>query len=86
MRLPIGLASAARTRYRSAKQKTLGRDVGWRGVQDKVALITGGAGGLGGATARRMAEEGARVVLADLADDAGQALAGSSAATSTIWT
>lgn len=44
-------------------------------VKDKVALITGGAGGLGGATARRMAEEGARVVLADLADDAGQALA-----------
>ena len=44
-------------------------------VQDKVALITGGAGGLGGATARRMAEEGAHVVLADLADEAGQALA-----------
>ena len=44
-------------------------------VKDKVALITGGAGGLGGATARRMAEEGAHVVLADLADDAGQTLA-----------
>jgi NAD(P)-dependent dehydrogenase (short-subunit alcohol dehydrogenase family) len=38
-------------------------------------LITGGAGGLGGQTARRMAEEGARVVLCDLADDQGQALA-----------
>jgi 3(or 17)beta-hydroxysteroid dehydrogenase len=44
-------------------------------VKDKVALITGGAGGLGGATARRMAEEGAHVVLADLAGDAGQGLA-----------
>jgi 3(or 17)beta-hydroxysteroid dehydrogenase len=44
-------------------------------VQDKVAVITGGAGGLGGATARRMAEEGAKVVITDLADDAGQALA-----------
>ena len=44
-------------------------------MADKVALITGGAGGLGGATARRMAEEGARVVLADLADEQGQALA-----------
>ena len=44
-------------------------------MADKVALITGGAGGLGGATARRMAEAGAKVVLADVADEAGQALA-----------
>ncbi len=44
-------------------------------MQDKVALITGGAGGLGGATARRMSEAGAKVILADLAEDAGQALA-----------
>jgi 3(or 17)beta-hydroxysteroid dehydrogenase len=44
-------------------------------MADKVVLVTGGAGGLGGATARRMAEEGATVVLADLADEQGQALA-----------
>ena len=44
-------------------------------MADKVALVTGGAGGLGGATARRMAEEGAKVVIADLADEQGQALA-----------
>ncbi|MEI9965642.1 MAG: SDR family oxidoreductase [Caulobacteraceae bacterium] len=44
-------------------------------LEGKVALITGGAGGLGGQTARRMAEQGARVVIADLADDAGEALA-----------
>jgi 3(or 17)beta-hydroxysteroid dehydrogenase len=44
-------------------------------VKDKVALITGGAGGLGGAAARRMAEEGATVVIADLSDDQGKALA-----------
>lgn len=44
-------------------------------MDDKVVLITGGAGGLGDATARRMAEEGAVVVVADLADDQGRALA-----------
>ena len=44
-------------------------------MADKVALVTGGAGGLGGATARRMAGEGAQVVIADLADEPGQALA-----------
>ncbi|WP_206922597.1 bifunctional aldolase/short-chain dehydrogenase [Alicyclobacillus suci] len=42
----------------------------------KVALITGGAGGIGGATARRMASEGAHVVLADLAYPSAVELAG----------
>jgi NAD(P)-dependent dehydrogenase (short-subunit alcohol dehydrogenase family) len=40
-----------------------------------VALVTGGAGGLGEATVRRLAAAGARVVVADLADEKGQALA-----------
>lgn len=41
----------------------------------KVAIVTGGAGGLGGATVRRLASEGARVVITDLARAAGEALA-----------
>src|SRR5256885_15194544 len=35
-------------------------------LQDRVAVITGGASGIGQATAGRLAEEGAPVVIADL--------------------
>jgi meso-butanediol dehydrogenase/(S,S)-butanediol dehydrogenase/diacetyl reductase len=44
--------------------------------QDKVAVITGGASGIGAATARLMVDEGAFVVIADLNEELGQALAG----------
>ena len=38
----------------------------------RVALITGGASGIGKATAKRIAAEGGSVVVADLQDDAGK--------------
>jgi 2-hydroxycyclohexanecarboxyl-CoA dehydrogenase len=41
----------------------------------KVALVTGGAGGIGAATASRLAAEGARVAVCDLNGDAARALA-----------
>lgn len=41
----------------------------------KVALITGGASGIGAATARRLHSEGISVVLTDINTDAGNALA-----------
>lgn len=39
------------------------------------AVVTGGAGGLGAATVRRLCAAGAGVVIADLADEAGEKLA-----------
>ena len=45
-------------------------------LDNKVALITGAAGGQGAAAARRFVEEGAKVLIADIADEAGKALAG----------
>src|SRR6185436_1071518 len=44
-------------------------------VDGKVALVTGAASGLGAESARRLAREGANVVLTGLAADAGQAVA-----------
>jgi NAD(P)-dependent dehydrogenase (short-subunit alcohol dehydrogenase family) len=45
------------------------------GLQGRVCIVTGGAQGIGEACARRFAREGAPVVIADIADARGQALA-----------
>ncbi len=45
-------------------------------IRGNAFLITGGASGLGAATARLIAQEGGKVVLADLNEAAGDALAG----------
>ena len=44
---------------------------------DKVAIISGAASGMGAATARRFGKEGAKVVVADMLEDEGRAVADS---------
>jgi NAD(P)-dependent dehydrogenase (short-subunit alcohol dehydrogenase family) len=46
-------------------------------LEGKVALITGGAAGIGEAIVRLFTKHGAKVILADIADEAGRNLAGS---------
>lgn len=46
-----------------------------RSLEGKVAIVTGGSGGIGSATCRLMAERGARVVVADINKAGAEALA-----------
>ncbi len=44
-------------------------------IQGRTFLVTGGASGLGAATVRRLAQEGANVLIVDLDEEAGEELA-----------
>lgn len=44
-------------------------------LEDRVAIVTAGGSGIGAATARRFAKEGAQVVIADLSGTRGRAVA-----------
>ena len=50
-------------------------NVGRHGHQGASAIVTGGASGIGAAAARQLAAKGAKVVIADLQEDKGKALA-----------
>lgn len=46
-----------------------------RGIKGKVAIVTGGAGGIGSAICRRFGEEGAQVAVFDINQDAAESVA-----------
>jgi NAD(P)-dependent dehydrogenase (short-subunit alcohol dehydrogenase family) len=48
---------------------------GLRGLAGRVAVVTGAAGGIGSATARRLSAEGVRVVAVDVNEEGARALA-----------
>lgn len=45
-------------------------------LKDKIAIVTGAASGFGEGIAKRFAEEGAKVLIADIQDEAGRRVAG----------
>lgn len=49
--------------------------MGLKGLEGLAVVVTGGAAGIGLATARRFAEEGARVAIWDVSEEAGRAAA-----------
>src|SRR5688500_4152537 len=54
-------------------------------LQDKVAIVTGSARGIGRATAELLASQGAKVVINDLDKDAAEEAAGQIAGETTVY-
>jgi rhamnulose-1-phosphate aldolase/alcohol dehydrogenase len=76
---PIPEQEAFDIEYWALEEAKLRRLPRPKSLEGRVALVTGGAGGIGGATARRLLSEGACVVVTDIdaaaLDQAGEALA-----------
>ena len=66
-------AKPARSPWQSQWQKRFGRNE--MRLEGKVAIVSGAASGMGAATARRFAKEGATVVIADMLEEDGKKIA-----------
>ena len=72
---PIDEAEKFRIEYWALEEAKLQRMPKPKPLATRIALVTGAAGGIGGATAKRLAAEGACVVVADLSLEKAQAMA-----------
>src|SRR3990167_1887283 len=76
MRFPRGVRiGPAKSRPAQSSPERGGFPMSLKRFENKVAVITGAASGIGAATARLFAREGAHVVLADIGDEGGRTLA-----------
>ena len=73
---PIEESEKFRIEYWQLEEEKLQRMPKGKPLASRVALVTGGGSGIGAATARRLAAEGAHVVVADLDVESATSLAG----------
>jgi NAD(P)-dependent dehydrogenase (short-subunit alcohol dehydrogenase family) len=69
-----GIASRSSRSFAARKKTKEGHDTFMK-IQGKSAIVSGGASGLGAATVRMLVTQGAKVVIVDINDNAGQKLA-----------
>jgi len=73
--LPLHFFGSGRSAFITGQALTVGATEVTGSLRDKVCVVTGGAGGIGSATVRRLAAEGGKVVIADIGPMADRAKA-----------